>query len=476
MLFRQRKVFAVASGLTLVAALIYALAGTTYQANMKILVRRGRAEAPMTAGESAPLDLTRVTVTEEEINSEVELLRDYEVLRKVVQQTGAGGRDWFHVFRLWETNPERMERRARTLARNLKVEPVKRTNLITVSYGGSDPDRTARVLQTLANVYLAKHTTLHRPNGEFNFFEQQTAESRRQLEEAKAKLLQFANNNGIVVAAQQRDLALQKLSDVDASNRQVEVELAEMRRRVKELTEQVATLPERTTTQKRSADNADLLKALKASLLELQLKRTELLTKFEPNHRLVLENEQQIAQMQSAIAAENQSPVRDETTDKDPQYEWAKSELQRAQVRLGDLEARAAATDTEKAAYVAMAKRFGQNAIAQDDLLNSEKAAEENYLLYVKKLEGARMADALDERGIVNVAIAEQPVVPILPVWSSFTILAVGLVSSGVVGTATAFVADYLDPAFRDPDDVLQYLEAPLLASLPKYPTERLRA
>jgi len=46
-------------------------------------------------------------------------------------------------------------------------------------------------------------------------------------------------------------------------------------------------LPARTTTQVRVADNPELMKALKSSLLDLELKRTGLLTKFEPGHRLV---------------------------------------------------------------------------------------------------------------------------------------------------------------------------------------------
>ena len=113
----------------------------------------------------------------------------------------------------------------------------------------------------------------------------------------------------------------------------------------------MAKLPERTTTQVRIADNPELLKALKSSLLDLQLKRTQLLTKFEPSHRLVQEVDQQIAQAEATIAAENALPLRDETTDKNVHYEWAKSELQRAQVQLKALQAREAATSTQEAAY-----------------------------------------------------------------------------------------------------------------------------
>jgi len=467
-LFRQRRVFVCVSGLVLAIAVLYAFAGAKYQANMKVLVRRGRADAPVSAAESAPLDLTRMVITEEELNSEVELLRDDEVLRRVVEETGVGGRDWFHFLRLNEGHAERVERAARRLARKLQVEPMKKTNLIAISYASDDPRVAAKVLQSVANAYLEKHMEVHRPAGQLRFFDQQRGESRLQLEEAKGKLLQFTARHGVVEATQQRDLALQKLSEVDASYRQTRIDLAETQQRVWELGDEIAKLPERTTTQVRISDNPELLKSLKAGLLDLQLKRTQLLTKFEPSHRLVQEVDQQIAQTEAMIASENALPLRDETTDKNVHYEWAKSELQRAQVQLKALQAREAATATQEAAYRGMARQLGEDAITQDDLLSTEKAAQENYLLYVKKQEEARMDDALDERGIVNVAIAEHPVVPALPLWSAWTVLAMGLAVAGAAGTGAAFAADYLDPAFRTPEDVLAYLNSPVLASLPR--------
>jgi len=475
-LFRQRGVFVCASVLVLSVVLLYVFAGARYEAEMKILVRRGRADAPVSAGENAPLDLTRVAMTEEELNSEVELLRDDDVLHRVIEENGVHGRDWFHFLRLGEGHAERVERAARRLAKKLKVEPVKKTNLITVSYASDDPQEAAKVLQSVANSYLDKHAVVHRPGGEVYFFEQQTRESRRQLEDAERNLLQFSAGHGVVAAAQERDLALTKLSEMDASYRQTRIDLTETQQRVWELEAQLAKQPERTTTQVRITDNPQLMQALKSNLLDLQQKRTQLLTKFERTHRLVQEVDQQIAQAEAAIAAENTSPLRDETTDKNAHYEWAKSELQHAQVQLKALQARAAATGAQEAAYRTTARQLGDDAITQDDLLNAEKAAQENYLLYVKKQEEARMADALDQRGIVNVAIAEQPVAPALPLWSTWTLLAVGLAAAGAAGTGAAFAADYMDPAFRTPDDVLAYLNAPVLASLPRSARGRLLA
>jgi uncharacterized protein involved in exopolysaccharide biosynthesis len=240
-------------------------------------------------------------------------------------------------------------------------------------------------------------------------------------------LMEFTKSHDVVVAAQQRDLVLQRLNDVEASYRQTQVEMSDTEHRVHELREQLAKLPERTTTQVRTADNPELLRALKASLLDLELKKTQLLTKFEPSHRLVREVEQEITQAEGAIAEQKASPVRDETTDRDTNYEWAVAELQKAQVEMKGLEAREAATSAQLAGYRSLARELGEDAIVQDDLTSSEKAAQENYLLYVRKREEARMGDALDEGGIVNVAIAEQAVVPALPVWPAGMVVLVGL-------------------------------------------------
>lgn len=240
----------------------------------------------------------------------------------------------------------------------------------------------------------------------------------------------FTKGHGVVVAGQQRDLILQRLDAAEGSYGQTQLRMAEAEHRLRELDAEVAELPERATTQVRTADNAELLRALKASLLDLQLKKIQLLTKFEPNHPLLQEVEQQILQAEATIAGQKLTPVRDETTDKNADYEWAKAEAQKARVELKGLQARELAANQQLIEYRSQARQLGEDAITQDDLMSSEKAAQDNYLLYVKKREEARMGDALDEDGIVNVAIAQQPVAPALPVWPAASVVMVGFVAA----------------------------------------------
>lgn len=475
-LFRQGKVFGGVAGLVLFLAVLYASAGASYRAHLRVLVRRGRSDPPAAAQANAPPDFSRVEVTEEELNSEVELLKDDDVLRRVARENGLAAHDWLRWIRPHEEEAAGVERAAKKLGNKLNVEALKKTNLIAVSYDSADPQLAVRVVRSLAGAYMEKHMEVHRPGGELRFFDVQTGESRRQLEEAEQKLRDFTGKHDVVMAAQQRDLLLTKMNDLDASYKQTEASISETDERIQELRAQLARLPERTTTQVRTADNPELLRALKASLLDLELKKTQLLTKFEPSHRLVQEVEQQIIQAKAAINGEKSDPVRDETTDQGANYEWAKAELQKAQVAMKGLLAREATTGTHLAEYRTQARQLGEDAITQDDLTSTEKAAEDNYLLYVKKREEARMGDALDEGGIVNVAIAEQPIVPPLPVWPPAVVIVVGLVAALTSGTGAAFAADYLDPALRTPEEVFACLEIPVLASLPGEKGRRLSA
>src|SRR5258708_33565313 len=148
-MFRRRRVFVCVAMVVLAWAAIYSVVGARYEAQMKILVRRGRADAPVSAGENAPLDLTRIAMTEEELNSEVELLRDDDVLREAVAQDAVSGRDWLRFLRPGEGAAQRVERAARRLGKQLRVEPVKKTNLIAITYAADDPQRAARVLQSV---------------------------------------------------------------------------------------------------------------------------------------------------------------------------------------------------------------------------------------------------------------------------------------------------------------------------------------
>ncbi|MGB0047574.1 MAG: hypothetical protein WBP70_09015, partial [Terriglobales bacterium] len=272
---------------------------------------------------------------------------------------------------------------------------------------------------------------------------------------------------GVVSAALERDIALQKLGEADAAYRQTDQDRVETEHRIRALGEQIKLFPSRSVTLKRWADNPEVLEKMKTHLLELQLKRTELLTRFEPSYRLVQEVEKEITDTQASISGEALTPVRDETTDKDPNYEWAHMELEKAQVQEDGLRARQSDAAVQVATLRKIAQQLQSDSVDQQDLMRAAKADEDNYLLYLHKREEARIGDALDERRILNVAIVEPPVAPALPQHNIFLyfLLAFGLAMAFSVGVA--FTTEYYDPTIRTPAEAHRLMEVPVLAWLP---------
>jgi uncharacterized protein involved in exopolysaccharide biosynthesis len=280
-------------------------------------------------------------------------------------------------------------------------------------------------------------------------------------------LIQFTREKKVVSAALERDLSLQKLSEAESADLSVQASIAEAAERVRSLEIKMRDLPQRRVAQIRNADNPQLQEKLKSKLLELDLKRTELLTKFQPSYRLVEEVEQQIAQAKAAIEAEDLKPLRDELTESDPEFEWASSERMKALVELQVLLKRQHVSRAQLAAYKQTAEKLGESVLTQGDLERKLKAAEDKYLLYSNKREEARIGDALDENGILNVALAEEPRVPALPTWPLWSATCLSFAAACVFSTGMTFAADYFDPSFRTPNEVFDLLGAPVLASLP---------
>ena len=77
------------------------------------------------------------------------------------------------------------------------------------------------------------------------------------------------------------------------------------------------------------------------------------------------------------------------------------------------------------------------------------------------------MAEALDERRILNVAIAERPNVPLVPTNSPVIFGFVGILLSLTVTLGVVFAVEYMDPSFRTPSEVATELNIPVLASVP---------
>ncbi len=455
-LFRQRsaglRTFALLLG---IVALVTWFWPNEYTAEMKILVKRDRLDVATGETRQPPPE-----VTDNDVNSEVVLLKSRDLLEDVAVAS--------HLVAASARHDQlALSRAVLDLDRHLTVDPVRKTALIDVRYSSRDPQRAASVLGNLARLYLEKHLAVNRPSGAREFFDQQATRLRGELAAAEQRLVDFRKQQDIASATSEKDSTLQKLADFQATQEQLRAQIADSGRRIVALEQEMATTPQRLTTVRRSQDNGEMIRDLTAKVLDLEIKRTEMLRKFTPAYPPVVQLEQQLAQARRALEAAQRSPIKDETTDENPTYLWQRNELARAQAERQALEARAAATGRTIQEYQARAMRLGEQGTVEQDLVRAVKSAEENYLLYQRRAEESRIADALDQRRIANVAVAEAATVPAVPTTRRTLLFAAGLVAATVLSAAAAFLMERINPRFRSRDELETVLELPVLAAIP---------
>jgi uncharacterized protein involved in exopolysaccharide biosynthesis len=474
--FRHKGAMLLCFGTLVVAAILYCFVLTPkYQFETKILVQKERLDPVVSTDQQAPI--THDDVTEQDLNSEIELINSDDVLRKVaaavdlenVKVPGVPNPIGLLVGLFTHDTPaEKTAKAVIKLQKDLDIEEVKKSNIITITYDKRDIHLGTRVLRALDAAYLEKHYQVHRPSGQYQFFEEKTADYRNNLAGAEDQLRKFSQASGSVNPQLARDIALQSLSTFDASLHQTRAAIADAQNRIDTLKKEEAAIPARMTTSSRRTDNAPLLSQLKDTLLTLELKRNELLSKFQPDYRPVQEVEQEIAKTKAAIAVEDSTPLRDETTDTDPTHQWIENELAKATADLKGLQAQASATEHNVREYQAVTHDLQNKEITAEDLTREVKAAEQNYLLYLKKREESRIADALDKTHILNVSIAEPPTTPALPKHAPALIFLICTFVAAMVSVGLVFLLEFMNSSFRTPREIEAVLNLPVLAAVPQ--------
>jgi uncharacterized protein involved in exopolysaccharide biosynthesis len=437
-----------------------------YESRMKILVKNSRADVVITP-ERTNSTYNANDVTETEINSEIELLNSKDLLEQVVRQSGTAveSSSW-----LSDSSVPPVERSVRQLEKDLSIKPVTKANIIEVSYTAKSPDVAATVLQNLSSLYLEKHLRLHRPPGTTEFFQSQANQYGEQLREAEAKLAAFRQQTNFVSLDQEKQLNLQKMADAQSRYLEAGAAVNEATERIGRLQQQLGTLAPRVTTLSRTMPNQYSVERLSTMLAELQNRRTQLLTKFQPDDRLVKEVDQQIHDTTSALDKATKFTAIEQASDLNPLRQTLEAELARARLEQIGQQARHIDIAKQVAEYKGALARLEHATTENTDLERQVKETEGNYQLYAKKREEARIADALDQQKITNVSIAEAPTVQRLPVKPNRPLtLALGLLLAAFVSVGSAIGAEYLRDTVHNAHELESLTSVPVIATVPNY-------
>jgi uncharacterized protein involved in exopolysaccharide biosynthesis len=452
-----------------------------YEAEMKILVKHNRMDTVVSP--EATSAARQGFLTEQDLSSEAELMKSRDLLEKAAischlpkapaiyrvsfptANAFAGSKD--KGPDLWQVSEA-----VRELNDGISAVPLRNSNLISIKFESRNPVSASCVLNTLARLYIDKHLNVHRAGGAYEFFRVEAERYKTQLDEVETRLARFGETTELFTEGVQKDIAIRKLGEYSASLIDTKTSIAEVEARIKMLEKQRAAVRPTQRREVRTLPNPQLT-LLKTTLVDLEMKHTQMLQKFNPTYRPVEEMEKQIGQIKTTIAQAEKVPNREESVGMDPEHEWIRLELAKAKSELAALRAAAPAKENAVQTYRALASDLDKKDIERQDLVRLAKIAEEKYELYLRKQEEARVDQELDKQRILNVAIAEEATVPILPKPNQTSKrLSMGLVLATMLSLTIAFAADRWDRTFRTPLEVQAFLAIPVVASIPALPLE----
>jgi uncharacterized protein involved in exopolysaccharide biosynthesis len=452
---------------TLLAAFVL---NGTHKATMEILLNSERAEPTVTSETTQGLAIPRPP-GDADIASEMELLKSPKLLEGVVIANNLQQDERESFTRHLHPGADEawfVARATQHLGSKLDISQVQKSNLIEVDYKATDPQRAYNVLQTLGKLYLKQHLEVHRPQGSYDFFAAETEKYQKALADSEARLADYTKTTGVASPDVQRSDLAQHVADAIGALESAKQVIAADKHKIADETARMNATPGRSLSQESTDSAQSLMQQLQASLLAAEVKKTQLLAKYEPSYPFVQEADQEIAQTQAAIISAAKQHYVNQTTDRDPVFELLSEDIAKTQADLAFHRADAGALSYSIHSLQMQMVDLDQKALKQADLLREVKANEANYLLYLSKREQERTSDALDEKRIANVAIAVPPVLPILPWVGPVVVIFCGVVLAAFMGAGAAFLAEYLNPSLRTPAEVLEILRIPVLASVPK--------
>ena len=510
-LFRhRRKTLLFFAAVVVTVAIGTFLSPETYRSEAKLLVRLGR--------ESVSLDPTATTgqivnigqSRENEINSEMEILKSRELVEKVVDSFGAAvflhGTGEEAIAQVPPAGAERVtsrdtasavrsvaattmvptgrqdqadnlrdrEKAVLLLVKRLEIEKEKNSNVLSVSYEAKSPKRARDVVDKLIGFFLDKHIVVHRTVGSHQFFTEQTAQIRTALAQAEDELRKIKNEAGVASLEEQRRVLVGRIGGLQQEIEQTDAALAGSGARAKALQRSLAGLPKVQVTEKTSGFPNWAADGMRQKLYDLQLKEQDLLSKFNPENPLVEEVRRQIAEAKAVL--DREEPTRTQlTTGLNTAYEKIHLDLMIEKGVFSSLQAKGGVLGRQLAAAGEELKKQNDAELRIAHLKRDVEVQGENYRKYVEKLEQARIDQALETDKISNISVVQPASYPVKPIRPRKALnLALGLLMGVFGGIGFAFASEFTDHTFKTPEDIAERLRMTPLASVPRLPADRI--
>ncbi len=447
-----------------------------YESEAKLFVRLGR--------ESVSLDPTATTGAtnnvqesrENQINSTRDMLKSRVILESVVAKMGTemilngppseeqpSGPNPLSVVKnalksvmgvitsplKFSPPVSEQEQAVDSLSKAINVSLGRNSSVIDVQCVAKTPALAKDMLDAYLASFREHHVAANRTEGSLEFFSEQAAQLKSQLDNAMCKVRDAKNESGLVTIATEQEALQSQLGSIKTLSVEAEVSLAAAQAQIIELRKSVDALPEQVTTAQTAGFPNAATDNIRQEFFRLLVQANELESKLGTDHPLVKVRLKQIEKMEEIVEVQERERVQTTMGINDTRRNL-ELELMRAEAEAASLTARSQSLKTQYAGLLERLREVNGYEVKISELERDASIAEVNYRAYVDHLEEARIGDAIEASRICNVNVVQPPSfieAPISPRPSFILGLGFLAVMAGVVAVPLAW--EYYLHSFR---------------------------
>ena len=338
--------------------------------------------------------------------------------------------------------------------------PFKDTEIMQLTVRANTAEKAQKANSLIVEGFLNRLTELSRDQQKATrgFIEERAVAAKKELKDAEDKLTEYKKANDIIAPDDAVKLATEKMGMVDKLNAENRVALATANARLAstnaQLNGEAASI----------ADNKSI-QLYNSQLAQLEGERISYLDKYTVQHPKVKQVEQEITKLKQKINSEINKVASLQAPSDNPVHQQllaakfqSEAEASVAQSNLAKLHQ----IDNDNKEDIRNLSDKEQEFVS---LMRDVTVANEIYVMLAKRLEEAKVAEASVATEVQVVDTATLPTAPVAPKKAMTLLLAALLgilASSGFV-----VVRELLNRTIKNSDDVANYLDLPVLGSVP---------
>jgi polysaccharide chain length determinant protein (PEP-CTERM system associated) len=354
-----------------------------------------------------------------------------------------------------------------------------RESLVQISYRDTDPDRSYKVAQRFAELFIQESLAAkERESREaYEFINSQVEDYHKKLTDAEDNLKKHREANADAHPGSEADTN-SRIATLRTGIEQTRLNIMELRSTEGALQSQLSGESEVTAVQTREG-------LYRAQLAELQGQLDKLLLTYTDQYPDVVRIRHQMDDLRRQLEADQQKKDQepgtpsalDKTAQFNPLYQELRSKLADTRRQIAAAESRMSATESLLNSELDRSRRIAASESALAELTRDYEVNRDIYQDLLKRRENARVSMNLDEEGRgLTFRIQDPATRPLRPTGLSLTHFALaGIVLALAAPIGLLFGVARFDPRVRSARLLERHIAVPVLAAVPSYAVPRER-